>query len=260
MAMNMNKKNKSTHNPSFSLAAFAVITIVYIIYDYLNTIKSAPTQLKITIAYLAFIIVIEFIINSYLTKSICGDYQISTSLPATFIPWVVIFGTMILLLTALPGWLSPFSNTFGYAAALMNGLDDTVNAILKDDGGESNAELSKAITHIYTDKSLLINEITPDNFNRFWTSMKSAFKPSALTDDSLKAKLFSIVVLKHSVAKFIWYILVGILTAYVSFNYIITSSCDARSTQANRQMDDYANQLAKKQAAETTKRKYVMNT
>jgi len=259
MSMN-NKKNKSSHNPSLSLTAFIIITVVYIICDYQNTLGSAPTQLKFTMAYLAFILVIEFIINSYLTKSICGDYQIATSLPATFIPWVVIFGSVILLLTALPGWLSPFSNTFGYTAALMNGLDNTVNSILKDDGGESNAELSKAITHIYTDKSLLINELTPDNFNTFWTSMKSAFKPSVLNDETLKNKLFSIVVLKYSVAKFIWYILAGILTTYVSFNYIITSSCDARSTQSNRQLDNYTNQLEKKQAAETTKRKYVMNT
>jgi len=43
----------------------------------------------------------------------------------------MIFGILNLLLLTLPGWLAPFSNTFGYAIAKLAGLSDLMNEILR---------------------------------------------------------------------------------------------------------------------------------
>ena len=87
-----NKKNKSSHNPSLSLTAFIIITVVYIICDYQNTLGSAPTQLKFTMAYLAFILVIEFIINSYLFYYAPKDAPVGSTVKSSTINSAVLAG------------------------------------------------------------------------------------------------------------------------------------------------------------------------
>ena len=66
-----------------------------------------------------------------------------------------------------PGWLIPFSNTFGYGIAKLGGLNNLLNKILKPQDATGNPKLTKALADIYTDRSLLINEIGISNFDTF---------------------------------------------------------------------------------------------
>ena len=56
---------------------------------------------------------------------------------------------------------------------------------------------------------LLINEITPDNFDQFWEKLKPLFRSTA---DEHKGALNKIVHMKDIVAEFVWFCLAGAFT------------------------------------------------
>ncbi len=164
-----------------------------------------------------------------------------------------------------PGWLSPFSNTFGYAIALMAGLNDTFADIIEPNPKgiklkPDESILQQALAHIYSDKSLLINEITVDNFDYFWDSMKGVFKQSAYENDTFKNNLYSMVVLKNTVSMCIWYILTGILITSISYNYIINSGCKASAAEMQERHVQYEQELAEAQSSTTTAKRVYTTT
>lgn len=264
-----NNDKQSENNSTTSMTVFIIITVVYIIaefYAQYMTEDQADTS-KYFLGYLAIVLVVEYGINVSLTKKICGDYQGSTALIATILPWGLIFGSFLILLSALPGWMSPFSNTFGYAAALAYGLEETLNKILLttknvDKVKQDELPLHEALTHIYSDRSRLINELTPDNFNVFWKNMKGTFKPNVYDNNGLKRELLSMVGLKHSVAKLVWYILLGVVITSISYDYVIKTSCKLPDSVEKKQTEKYEQELAVAQnnASKTsTKREYVIS-
>ena len=252
MSSSVDKEKPTKYNPTIALTVFIVITVIYISYEYYvydNDANDKSSKLNMA-AYLILLLIVEFMINSSHTKSVCGSYQLSTALIATLVPWGVIYSAFILLLSIMPGWLSPFSNTFGYAIANMSGLDDTLNKLLKN---PSNDAMKETISNIYSNKSLLINEVTPENFEIFWRDMKGLFKEDDVSG-ILKKRLRSLILLKYSVAKVIWYVLTGILITSISYNYIISSSCI--NSDSTKEINDYVDDLHATQSTETTKRDY----
>ena len=81
---------------------------------------------------------------------------------------------------------------------------------------KASQELKPPIRQIYRDQSLLVNEITPQNFEQFWNSNKELFNENA---EQLKDKLKSKIVLKDAVSEFIWFYLTGSLI----YNYLSTT-------------------------------------
>ena len=257
----------SPPNPATSMLWFLVLTSVYFpVKFYTHT----PTKKMIYGGiYILLLIVGEFFINLTLTNAMCGSNQWSTALMVTLIPWVMIFGILNLLLLTLPGWLAPFSNTFGYAIAKLAGLSDLMNEILrpkivsKDLPKDSNLiPVQEALAHIYSDKSLLINEITQTNFDKFWENMSAVFKPGVKNNDSLKQKLLDMVRLKDIVAEYIWYLLTGFLVTSVGYNYVVNSGCSQSVQEMQKRHDQYEKDEEAKQTAEQSadpKRVYSTN-
>lgn len=245
----------SSNNSLFSTFVFSCITILYIAADHSNIINPRPNYSTI---YLMFYILVilswQFYSNITFTISLCGSAQWITAIVATVFPWGLIFGSFILLLTMFPGWLTPFSNTFGYAVTRMKGINSTLIDILEESSknmptNPQSDSMNQALAHIYSDKSLLVNEITPENFEYFWKNMKSVIKERVYNDSTqeLKKKLFEYVVLKYSVSKFVWYILIGILITSVSFNYIANSTCKKNASDMQKSHEEYEQQLAQAQ-------------
>ena len=113
--------------------------------------------------YAILVFISEFFINANLTNSLCGSVQWSTVVLGTGLPWIIMFGSLIIMLRMFPGWLAPFSNTFGYGIAKLAGLSNVLNNILALNPkvkGKQDTVIDEAIAHIYSDKSLLVNEIT----------------------------------------------------------------------------------------------------
>ena len=96
---------------------------------------------------------------------------------------------------------------------------------------------------IYTDPGLLINEITPENFDKFWTKMKPIFRKTA---DEHKNAILKLVHLKEVVADFIWFVLAGAFTISVSNSNISSVPCQQTAEQMEEShQDDIDNNVRK---------------
>jgi hypothetical protein len=228
----------------FALIYFLVLTLVYFI---LKLFSKTPKMIMLwTIVYFLALLLGEFFINVSVSGKLCGNPQYGMSAIVTFIPWIIIFGFLNMLLIIFPGWLSPFSNTFGYLITKLLGIGDLFNNILsskfeKDNTPENMKVAAEALEHIYADKSLLINEITQANFDTFWSRMTNAglFKKNA---DEFKDKLRYFVRVKDLIAEFIWFVLTGGLVTSVSYNYMVNSEC-------SKSVDDLENNVSDSQAS-----------
>lgn len=226
-------------NPSTSIFAFFIITLIFSIIKY-----SIPDTMLtlINIIYIGTLVAVQITINSSLAKSVCDNAQSTTSgVVATIFPMLFIFGLLQLLLTIFPGWLEPFSNTFGYAIAKIGGAEKVVKDVLKP---SATGEISKAVSNIYNDPSIFLNQFNYNDKNDFdvkWNKSRDLFNADAVLVDSLKYKDFrNIVKLKDLVSQFVWYMLAGILVTSRSYNYIINRPCTLSSSVAEKIASDYA--------------------
>ena len=237
----------NTPNPSFAIIWFIIITTIYFIIKYKtpNNIIKSKQNMYFGI-YTLLIVIGEYFINLGLTKAMCGTNQWGTATIVTIIPWVIIFGILKIMLIAFPGWLSPFSNTFGYGIARLSGLNNIMNKLIKpkinDSATPESKEMQEALAHIYADKSLLINEITQENFELFWDKMKGLFTEQ---QDELKEKLKDMVRLKDIVSEYIWYMLTGTLVTSVGYNYTINIGCKQSVQEMQKRHDEYEKDVLK---------------
>uniref|UniRef100_A0A6C0LKJ5 Uncharacterized protein n=1 Tax=viral metagenome TaxID=1070528 RepID=A0A6C0LKJ5_9ZZZZ len=263
--------DSSTPNPTSSIIWFFIVTTLYTVAEYTGSKKmgqdSSGTSRMYFAGYVLLIIIGEFFVNLGVTQAMCGSAEWSTALMVTIFPWGFIFGILTLLLSMFPGWLSPFSNTFGYGVAILAGLNNILADILepnpKGKKTPESQDMDEALAHIYSDKSLLVNEITVDNFDYFWDKMRGVFKKGVYSDQGLKGQLYSMIVLKDTVASYIWYLLAGLLITSVSYNYIVNTTCSTSAKDMQKRHDEYEQQLAeaqeKAQNAKETKRVYTSN-
>ena len=227
-------------NASSSLIVFFLITTVYFI---LKSYSKSPADTRIwTIIYLLLLIVSQFYINLSLTNDICGFNQYNVAFMVTVIPWVIIFGILNIVLLIFPSWLSPFGNTIGYLVCLITGINKFFLSILNDKSAlnlSKNKEIIETINHIYTDKSLLINEISISELPMWWKNMKAAniLKSSANEEDYNTLK--SYIKLKNNISEYIWYMLTGGLVTSVSYNYIVNSGCKQSVEEMKKRHDEY---------------------
>jgi len=216
--------DSSSPNATPSMLFFVIITTIFFMIKYYT--KDPKQNIIWTVVYILILVVSQLIINLKISEQICGTQQWGTAYTVTLVPWIVVFGMLQVMLMMFPGWKTPFANTFGYGLSKLTGINDTLNNILlpklsKKDG---NSKSNEALEHIYADKSLLLNEITEDNFDGFWNNMSSAnlFKGDA---SNYKSTLYDFVKFKYLVSEYIWFILAGALVISMSFNYMVSSSC-----------------------------------
>jgi hypothetical protein len=201
--------------------------------------------------YLFFSIISNFFLNLNLTSLLCGKIQFGSSVIYTFIPWFVIFTSLIFLLKNFPGWLSPFSNTIGYGITILLGIKDIMNSILivpDNNKSASDSKVKEALLKITSDKSILINEITPENFTDFVSSMSPLIGP----DKKIYIdKLYNLVRVKNIIGELVWYILTGLLIISISYNNILNTTCkknisDMKLTMRNnnkQKEEEYNNKI-----------------
>jgi hypothetical protein len=193
----------------------------------------------------------------------CKVYQWQTILFITFVPWLLIFGVMHLFLTMFPGWLSPFSNTFGYLVVKLMGLPDLMKEIKSVK--PSDPEAFQAISSLVSDPSLLINQYSPESvkdvndpndpsgtkliqirpiFNGVWETLKksgviSNFDGDIKQSDKYRDKLYKYVDMKYTISELIWNLLAGGLVTSVSYNYIIGIGCTKSAEQMKERHNAY---------------------
>ena len=262
-----------------STVAIGFFLVLFAGYSYYKFTKRGILSAGITFLFFIVLLIGEYFINLAMSKDVCGFDQTKTALWATVLPWFLVLGALKAALVVFPGWLSPFSNTFGYIfVSVFTDLKDVFNNILTpqfdlapqpagsgakqtgggggDDGGghadyqigradyqiggagatESSADIPKddvankrdigrALEQIYTDQSILLNELNLDNLDRFWDSFKESriLRASAKVEDLDKIRNF--LLMKNIVGEFVWLVLCGLLVVSISYNYILNIGC-----------------------------------
>ena len=208
--------------PLTSIIWFVVVTIFYFVFK-LNTNDSTTLQVYYSI-YLLLVIIGEYFINLTLTKTICGSNQWNSTLIITLFPWIVIFGTINILLNVFPGWLVPFSNTIGYGIAKLSGLEDLLAKLFAK---KSNGSLERVRDY----PEPLISNLSYDDTKSvdkqdFWEEMKDIIvDPSTQGLDKMKESFIWFLRLKDIVSEFIWFIISGLLVTSISYNYLLNIGC-----------------------------------
>ena len=196
--------------PTFAIGYYVSILIGYLVYKTMHIPETPGVQQIVSPVvgglFVAAILVGEYMISIGMIKTTCGFEQWEFGALVTFVPWVLIVGLLMGILSVRPGWLVPFSNTFGYfLASAVFGLSDTFKKLMRpktsvpgdvdapetrepraqssapqasaprldeieeiEGGGKSDTmDVERALQEIYEDESLLINQITPENIDAF---------------------------------------------------------------------------------------------
>jgi len=266
-------------NTFLNIVAFILITILYYIalkpkltmdiltsqdaYQKYN--KSMYFNLGI---YFLLILLVQFGINAGVIINKCGgsvSQNIGLAGIMTFLPWVLIFGLVIIILIVFPGFKGAFSDVIGYFYvskkandALSDLLMDTniYNKIdkIEDQGppvqesqsggtAEQKAlqDAADAIIKLCGNMSILINQIVPSNFLQYMEMLKPLMKPKYNSDPvSLKNKeqeLLDVVVTRDNIGEAFWYIYTAILLISIIQYNIASRPCvkDPAAMQANYQ-------------------------
>lgn len=171
--------------------------------------------------YFGITLLTQLITNIIVIMNMCGGSFLNnlgyTAL-ITFIPWIMIFGIVIILLISFPNFKNAFSDVVGYYSVstkateilseLLNhtnkikgetetivdqNMDNSSTDLTSDTNVEKlnklqteiQNESSDLISEIFSNLSLLINKMTPVNFNEYWNTLRPLMKPqyASLTDE-----------------------------------------------------------------------------
>ena len=123
-------ESDSSDYTAINILVFVIITILY--YSFmkpkftLDHVKTADSFIDVVknqkyMAGIYFIVVIffQFVINATSMTNKCGG-SVSSNIAAaagmTVVPWIFIFGVMMVVIMAFPGMKSAFSDVIGYFA------------------------------------------------------------------------------------------------------------------------------------------------
>ena len=230
--------------------------------------------------YLLLVMVIQFMVNASIITSTCGG-SITENMGAagvfTFLPWTLIFGVVILILTIYPGFKSAFSDVVGYfwisssANKIITELlvdpevqkkidADTTSTPQQKEAMQSAAD---AIIKICGNTSVLINQIVPTNFNSYWSIltplMKDKYKQPGPETDKMKNELFELVVSRDNVGESMWYMYTGILLTSLVQLKMTTRGCanNAQTMEKNYKQFLAAEEKSKQQKDLATSTTYT---
>jgi hypothetical protein len=205
----------------------------------------------------------------------CGgslDKNIGASALFTFIPWLLIFGIMLAVLIIFPGFKSAFSDVIGYyvvsgpandifgSILMSSDLNEMIEKTSDPNKKHELTQAAEAIVKICGNKSILINQMNPDNFLEIWNVLKALMVPGAYENMQIKKELLELVVLKDNIGEALWYIYTSILISSIVYYNLATRGCIKSVDQIKSDHDAYIEQQEQvdKQNELNNSTKYVM--
>jgi len=222
-------------NSFYAIPLFLIITLFYF--------WKLKSNHKFTILYVGIVIISQFILNTSLLIAKCNgniNANIFISFIVTFFPWIFIFGSVVLFLIALPEYKSAFANVIGYFIVANRAHSLLSELLLARDpstglpiaGEVTDTEVQKefqkvasTILKICGDMSVLINQITPINFESYWSTLLPLMKPQYQTDMIMKQNLLDIVIQRDDIGEAVWYIYTGILIISITQYNLTLRGC-----------------------------------
>jgi hypothetical protein len=275
-------------NSYLNIITFLLITLFY----YLTLKPSLPYSLysnkdlykdyisnnyMYLVIYFLLVLVVQFVVNSSIVASTCGGNiaeNMGVAGVVTFLPWTLIFGVLIMILTIYPGFKSAFSDVVGYyyvsgnATKLLTELlinkevDQKINQdpTMTEEKKKALENAADAIIKICGNTSILINQMVPSNFDSYWNIltplMKDKYKTAGSELDKIKNELFELVVTRDNIGEAMWYIYTGLLLTSIVQLKLTTRGCSSnpKTMQANYQkfLDDESKAQTDKEKASTT--------
>jgi hypothetical protein len=225
---------------------------------------------------------IQFVVNASVISTTCGG-SISENIGAagilTFIPWTLIFGVIIIVLLIYPGFKSAFSDVIGYfyisgsatkiiTELLVNrDVEKQLTGTETKEEKESLEDAADAIVKICGNTSILINQIVPDNFEKYWKILNPLMKPQYRDNNSQETKdirqeLFELVVTRDNIGESLWYIYTGILLTSIVQLKITTRGCNNNTATMEKNYNEFLKkeEEAKAKKAETDKTVYTITS
>jgi hypothetical protein len=182
----------------------------------------------------------------------------------TLIPWLLIFGVMMALIMAFPGFKSVFSDVIGYffisksANNLLSEIlkDTNIDDAIKDAGTPDEKQklqyAAEAIMKICGNKSILINQMFPDNFISIWDKLEPLMKTGMYDagfgidpktgnpgTEPRKQQLLDLVVYRDNVGETFWYVYTAILVSSIVYYNLDTRGCVKDVNSIKAEYDEY---------------------
>lgn len=267
-----------------SLITFTIITIIYFAYPIIgkpalsldDLVDSGITpdyysrNIQSLAFYLGVVIISQFFLNTSYLISKCGGsigQNIGAAALFTFIPWLLIFGILLAVLIIFPGFKSAFSDVIGYYvvsgsandifSSLLIGTD--INEMIENTSDMNHKKeltgAAEAIMKICGNKSILINQMNPENFKQIWDLLKPLMTPGMFENLEIKKNLLDLVVLKDNIGEAFWYIYTAILISSIVYYNLATRGCVKDVKQVKADHDTYI-----KQQEEADKKSAVNNS
>jgi len=260
-----------------SLVIFSIITFMYFSFikppltlEILKSKEGLNTYYSSTYStlgiYLLLILVTQLGLNiSYLATK-CGGSMSKNTIVAiiyTFIPWLLMFGILIAVLLVFPGFKSVFSDVIGYYVVYSSAndifskilMDTSINDAMKNSNENIKQEMQSAaelIMKMVGNKSVLINELNPDNFMKLWDTLKPLMVGTYHSDEIIKQELLDLVSLRDNIGEGFWYLYTGILISSIVYYNLSSSGCVKDVATLKQEQEDY---LKKQEEIEAQKAK-----
>jgi hypothetical protein len=265
---------------------------------YKNYISSNYVSLAV---YLLLVMMVQFIVNASIIAKSCGgsiSENMGAAGIFTFIPWTLIFGVTIIILAIYPGFKSAFSDVIGYYWISNKANDLLVELLVQQNvedslakgttpaasaspaspaspasqgvsvGGKNPSDNKQAIREVADlilklcgNTSILINQMTPRNFEPYWSLLTPLKKPkyqndSAAETQTLKKQLFDLTVTRDNIGETLWFVYTGLLLTSIVQLKITTRGC---ATNPKIMEENYA-KFQKQEAAIKAQNATTANT
>jgi len=265
MSSSSSSSSSSTDSTITMISYLSLFVIIFGYYYFLKPANTADFDPGKFATFFIMIIVSQVVCNTALILKRCSgslNKNIGAAFLITFIPWFVIFGITNLILLMMPEMKAVFADVVGYfwvsSSANQILVDLLVDANVQRDISliQSPEEKSKlqiaadAIVKICSDKSLLINQITPLNFDKYWNGvlnplMKQQYKKlGSPENEEMKKKFFAVVLSRDNVGEAFWFSYMAVLLLSLTNFKIMSYQCETDAATMKQTHGEYLEQKA----------------
>lgn len=272
----ISKKNKSQDNSILTILLSLVVIILYYMFlkpvlkvDIMGDVdkfaKFSKQKYIMMIVLFVILFLIHMIVNLLGFQNKCGGSigeNIGKVFVSTFVPWLLFFGGLMLVLIIFPGFKGAFSNVIGYYAVyrasntilvklLGNAqVDRTIENTQETDKEDAHLleKASDAVLKLVGNTSIMINQITPENFENMWKMMIPVMKPEmrGTANAPLKCELLEQVLLRDNIGECCWYIYTMLLLIVVVKTMLMKQECVTSLSQVKEHASEYDAQQSMK--------------
>ncbi len=232
---------------------FVIITIIYLVIKSvyckpnIDNLNIGMSSVSIGIAYCLGVLIIQFFFNLSSIKILHHNIDIGLTIKS-LIFWLLFIIIFVIINFVLKTWKIPFANTFGVIVAnmLTNAYTkfkdclnhpDTGNLGVTDKVNKSgevfkckpeNAldlpcyKIYDAIRGLESNPGIFLTQTDLDSFNNFWGNLE-AMALVKNNCNSAKDEIINWLFYKDLTSEGVWLLLTGILTIFISQEYIMNS-------------------------------------